>query len=470
MSNVWSDPGSFKDPDGGILYQGDRVYRFFTSASKGKFQALAESGLLDSLVSRGTVIDSLPVNEEEAWELRAAAPEGSLFVEHPRLPFVSYGYEWPFQMLKAAALTYLEVLQAAFEKGFMLKDATPFNVQFIGPKPVLIDVASFEPYQDGGPWVGYNEFCRMFLNPLLLQALTSVHFQPWLRGTLNGIYPRELSRLLSWRRKLRPDVFINVILQAWLDNRFRSSGEIGKIVSQPRVARQHLVKLMGRIKKTISGLKPGKSASSWTRYDWENTYDAEGRGAKEAFVERVLAAQAPDVVWDLGCNTGTYSFIASRHAKHVVSMDQDPDVLDILYDRASVQYPNILPLVVDVLDPSPERGWAQAERRGMLERGPADMVLALALTHHLAISGNIPLPNIMAWLARIARAGIVEYVPKNDPALQTMLRWRDDIYSSYSQPAFEAAVREQFAVIEQCEIPGSGRVLYSVVRRGDQRH
>ena len=148
-------------------------------------------------------------------------------------------------------------------------------------------------------------------------------------------------------------------------------------------------------------------------------------------------------------------------------MDQDPDVLDILFERASVQNPNILPLVVDVLDPSPERGWAQEERLGLFQRGPADMVLALALSHHLAISGNIPLPSIMEWLARIARAGIIEYVPKDDPALQTMLQWRDDIYSGYSQPAFEAAVREHFVVSEQCGIPGSGRVLYSVVRRGN---
>lgn len=173
MDKIGPDPGSFKDSDGGILYLGDRVYRYFTPESSGKFRALIESGLLDVLTQKGLLIDSTPVSKATARELCSAAPEGCTFIEHPRIPLVSYCYEWGFQMLRAATLVYLEVQQTALEYGYILKDATPYNVQFVGAKPILIDVASFEPYRDGAPWVGYSEFCRLFLNPLYLQALTS---------------------------------------------------------------------------------------------------------------------------------------------------------------------------------------------------------------------------------------------------------------------------------------------------------
>ena len=468
MDKIRSDPGSFKDPDGGILYLGERVYRYFTPESSGKFRALNESGLLDVLTQKQLLIGSKPVSETTAQKLRPAAPEGSLFIEHPRIPLVSYCYEWSFHMLRAAALTYLEVQQTALEYGFVLKDATPYNVQFLGTKPILIDVASFEPYRDGEPWVAYSEFCRLFLNPLYLQALTTVGFQPWLRGSIQGIYPKDLSRLISWRRKLKPNVFINVALQAWLESRFSKPGDISKIVSKPKVSKQHTGRLVSRLRGTVKGLKPQKRMSNWARYDEENTYSNEARMAKEEFVEKVLAGSNPGIVWDVGCNVGTFSLLAAKYARHVIAMDQDPDVIDILFERARAIDANVLPLVVDVLDPSPERGWAQVERRGILERGPADMVLALALTHHLAVAGNIPLPSIMTWLAKVGKAAIIEFVPKDDPAFQSMLRWREDIYSSYSRQAFEEAMNQHFEIAEQCDVSSSGRILYSVIRRSGQ--
>ena len=447
------------------MHQGSRVYRYFTSPGATKFQGLAQSGLLDQLTSHGTVIGVKEVSDDALPALKQVATSAALFVEHPRVPFISYCYEWPFPMLKAAALAYLDVLLTALEKGYILKDATPYNVQFRGPNPLFIDLASFEPYEEGQPWMAYNEFCRLFLNPLLLQALTGVGFHRWLRGSLAGIEPGDLSRLLSWRHKLRPGVFTHVVVQGWLESKFASSVDSEQRLERPRISKETVVKLVTGLKKTIAGLESPKAASSWSRYDAGQSYSEEARSAKASFVESELKTWTPNVVWDLGCNTGEYSLMAAKHAKYVVAMDGDCGAVGALYRRAKEAHSNVLPLVIDFLDPSPRRGWAEVERQGIVERGPADAVLALALVHHLAIAGNVPLTQIMAWLARIAQAGIVEFVPKADPALQRLLRWRPDVYGDYSKTSFEEALGEHFQVVKECPLPGSARVLYSFIKR-----
>src|SRR3970282_1676073 len=219
---VQSDPGSFRDPASGVLLGHNRVYRFFTSGHVVDFEALVESGLLDSLVERGAGIKPTPPHIEEAPEPYRAVPGIGLVVEHPRVPFISYAYEWPFEMLRAAAMRSLGILTGALEEGVLLKGATPYNIQFIGPRPLLIDVGSFERYQGGMPWIGYSQFCRTFLNPLLLQSFTGVPFQMWMRSSLEGIEPTHLSSLLPLRHHLRKSVFIDVVLQAWLARRFSS--------------------------------------------------------------------------------------------------------------------------------------------------------------------------------------------------------------------------------------------------------
>ena len=455
------DPGSFKDPDGGVLFHGNRVFRYFTDTGATSFRAVTASGLLDVLARKGIVVESRPVDMSQVPGLSQAAPDAALFVEHPRIPFVSYCYEWPFGMLKAAALCHLDIVSTALEQGYILKDATPYNVQFLGTRPLFVDVASFEPYVEGQPWNAYSQFCHLFLNPLLLQALTGVRFQDWLRGALDGISPGDLSRTLSWRHKLRPAVFAHVALHAWLEEQARSAPDKE---SMPRkaVGKHQLVRMVTQIRKTIAGLRPGRSPSIWTGYEEDNTYSRNARARKDTFVESALAVSTPRTVWDLGCNTGRYALLASRHAAHVVAMDGDPDAVDALYERASASAPNVLPLVVNLLDPSPDRGWAQAERRGILQRGPADMALCLALVHHLSIGGNVPLPRVAAWLRRTARRVIVEFVPKEDAGAQKLLRWKQDVYPGYTQAAFEAALHEHFQISDQCRLPDSGRILYSL--------
>ena len=458
---VYPDPGSFRDPASGVLLGDNRVYRFFASGNVADFEALVETGLLDSFVKSGAVIETKPIGMEEAPEAYRAVPQVGLVVEHPRVPFISYVYEWPFEMLKAAAIRSLEILQVALDKGFILKDATPYNVQFVGTNPLLIDVGSFGRYKEGVPWIGYTQFCRTFLNPLLLQSITGVPFQMWMRSSLEGIDSVHLNRLLPLRHKLRKTVFIDVVLQAWLSRRYSSRKSKSLSLHEQSIPKSVITGLVNRLTKSVTGLKrQGKGHSPWLNYQEECHYDPEALQDKDRFVDAALARAKPEVVWDLGCNVGRYSIMASRYADYVVAMDSDEAAVGALYERIDRQYANILPLAIDLLNPSPSQGWAQRERRALGDRGPADFALCLALVHHLAISGNVPLQRIVEWLSTITEAGVVEFVPKSDPMVQTLLRTREDVYKGYTQAAFEEALREHFQITDVARLPNSGRVLY----------
>jgi hypothetical protein len=428
------------------------------------FEALVETGLLDSLVQSGAVIETKPIGIDEAPEPYRAVPEVDLVVEHPRIPFISYAYEWPFEMLRAAAIRSLEILQLALEKDIILKDATPYNIQFVGTNPLLIDVGSFERYQEGMPWIGYSQFCRTFLNPLLLQSITGIPFQMWMRASLDGIDPVHLNSLLSLRHKLRKNVFMDVVLQAWLSRRYSSRSKNAPSLRERPIPKGVITGLVNRLKKSVAGLKRrGKAHSPWLDYQEQCHYEPEALQNKDRFVDAALARAKPEVVWDLGCNVGRYSIMAARHASYVVAMDSDEAAVGALYERISDQHTNILPLTVDLMNPSPGQGWAQEERRGLGDRGPAQFALCLALVHHLAISGNVPLGRIVEWLSTIAEAGVVEFVPKSDPMVQALLRTRQDVYSGYTQVAFEDALREHFQITDVASLPKSERVLYRLV-------
>lgn len=459
---VQADPGSFRDPASGVLLGHNRVYRFFTSGRVADFEALVETGLLDSFVKSGAVIETKPIAMEEADELYHVVPETGLVVEHPRIPFISYVYEWPFEMLRAAAIRSLEILQVSLDKGFILKDATPYNIQFMGANPLLIDVGSFERYEEGIPWMGYSQFCRTFLNPLLLQSITGVPFQMWMRSSLEGIDPAHLNSLIPLRHKLRKNVFIDVVLQAWLSRRYASRRSDAPSLRDRSIPKGVITGLVNRLKKSVAGLKRrGKAHSPWLDYEEQCHYEPEALQHKDRFVvEEALATAKPEMVWDLGCNVGRYSIMASRYASHVVAMDSDEAAVGALYERVRGQFTNVLPLTVDLINPSPNQGWAQEERRGLGERGAADFALCLALVHHLAISGNVPLSKIVEWLSTITKAGVVEFAPKSDPMVQALLRTRQDVYSGYTQAAFEEAVREHFQITDVARLPKSERILY----------
>lgn len=460
-----TDPGSFRDPHSAVVVEGPFVYRFFRGPAAADIAAARSNGLLDRLVADRAVLQYEPVPDDE-WPARwlDLGPD-TVVLRQPKLAFISYPYEWPFSVLKRAAMFHLDLLRTTLDAGLILKDASAYNVQFDGARPVFIDLGSFTRYEPGTPWRGYAQFCAMFLNPLLMHASVGVPFQPWLRSSLEGIAPAELERLLPFTRKLRPAVFTNVVLQSQLQRRFGGLAP-DDLPIRPRVELSTILRQIERLRRLVDGLRPPTSASTWSGYEDNTSYTTAARAAKTAFVERVVAELEPEVLWDLGCNRGEYSLIAAKHARTVVAIDGDPNVVDLLVSRLP-EDARVLPLVMDLRNPSPEQGWDQRERHGLKERGKADMVLALALVHHLRFGANIPLRAIAAWLAGIARSGVVEFVPRSDPMVRRLLAWREDVFDDYDEVTFEAELRRHFVITAMEGLPESTRMLYAFRTDGE---
>jgi SAM-dependent methyltransferase len=460
---VQSDAGSFRDPSGGVLRADGRIYRYFRGESAREFRRLQDAEFFGALIKGGAVIPSWEIERNQNPALYAAADDAELIVEHPKVPFLSYCYEWPFEMLKAAAERQLQVTAEGLSNGYLVKDATPFNIQYLGGRPVFIDVASFEPYDEGASWRAYAQFCQMFLNPLLLQAKTGVPFQPWLRGSMDGIELDHLRSLLPFRSKLGKTVFLDVVLQSWLNHRFAGSERVSRSIARQKVPKPAIEGLLNRMRKQVAGLKRPRQKTKWSEYeDTKAHYSSAASQFKERFVREHVQQQRPELVWDLGCNRGEYSLVAAETAGYVVAMDSDESAIGALYERVAGKADNVLPLVIDLMNPSPDQGWAGLERQSLRRRGQPDYALCLALVHHLAIAGNVPLPMICRWLGETAPAGIVEFVPKIDPMVQRLLATRKDVYGDYTQERFEGALEAHFRVGERATLPESNRILYAL--------
>jgi hypothetical protein len=367
-------------------------------------------------------------------------------------------------MLKDAALLHLDVLGELLKSGFILKDGSTDNIQFVGTRPLFIDLGSIEPYSEGSVWAGYNQFCRMFLNPLLLEAGADVPFHKWLRSSPQGISAEEVYRILSWPARFHRSTFVNVTLQAWLNKLFDSGSDMafpeGK--SLP-INQRSLLRQVQSLRRIVERLKASGRSSSWSDYDPSESYSPGACQTKTRFVESQLSSRSPRMVWDCGCNTGEYSFLAAHHAELVVALDADPVVINRLYVRARAVRANVLPLVVEITNPSPDQGWAQVEHYGLERRGPADMVLWLALLHHVTLTGGVPPDRQIAWIAKTANRAIIEFIPRTDPMARALSQWRPGDWeeSRYSREAVEKALRKHFSSLEIADLPASGRILYA---------
>jgi len=360
-------------------------------------------------------------------------------------------------MLRDAALLQLELLLAALDEGLILKDATPYNVQWRGARPVFVDVGSFERLRDGEPWAGYRQFCMLFLYPLLLQTYRGFEPQPLLRGRLDGITPEQCRSLLSRRDLLRRGVLTNVHLHAKLERRYGASGRDVKGELRSAGFGVELVKAnVRRLQRLVRGLEWSPPGSAWSGYAGA---DAE---AKAAFVREVVGRRRRDLVWDLGCNDGRHARLAAENARYVVAVDADQAVVDGLYRALATEgNTSILPLVVDLADPSPGLGWRGLERKPLLDRGRPDLVLCLALLHHLAISSNIPVREVLDWLRGLGGTLVIELVTREDEMVRRLLaRKREGLHADNDRAPFEACLAELFEVERSQALPSGTRILY----------
>lgn len=459
-SDAFADPASFRDPSGHVYSIDGRIFRTVTEPAVREFEAVRATGLYDELVAAGKVVAAEILGRDIP---EALAREGQMVLEHPRLPFISYPYEWSFAALKAAALLHLDVHLAALERGVTLSDASAYNVQFIGAEPIFIDTLSFRPYRDGEYWAGHSQFCQQFLNPLLLRALLGTPHNQWYQGALEGLPTPDFARLLPFHRKLSWNVLSNIVLQAGFERSARR-GNLSIKSETLRSAKFPLVsyrRLLQRLRAWIDRLQPrDKTPSSWQNYGLENSYGPEDAQAKRSFVHEFVRAEKPGMVWDLGCNAGDYAAAAlEAGADYVVGWDFDQGALDAAFARARSGGMAFTPLYFDAANPAPDLGWAQAERRGMSARGPADAILALAFVHHLAIAKNLPLARIAAWITSLGRCGVIEFVPKEDPMVQRMLQMREDIFPNYNLDNFLTSL-DRHAAIERIESVNGRQLIW----------
>lgn len=451
------EAGSFRDPSGSVFLVDGRVFRTVNPLASQHFDYVRTTGLTDELIAKGWL---LPETRVESGVLGEAGSGASYVLEHPRLTYVSYPYEWPFGVLKDAALLHLDLHLRALDKDVTLSDASAYNIQFQGPRPVFIDHLSFRPYRDGEYWSGHGQFCQQFLNPLLLRAHCGIPHNSWYRGSQEGIEVTELNRVLPLRSKLSWNVLTHVVLQARFQQGSAQSESSAPINQRklPKAAYRHM---LGSLRRWIARLEPADRVRSvWRDYAKEHSYSDDEVTAKKAFVGAFAGATRPRLLWDLGCNTGDYSKVALQAgAEAVIGFDFDQGALELAYARAMSERLNFLPLFLDATNPTPDQGWAQRERRGLGTRASADGLLALALVHHLAIARNVPLDQVVDWLTGLAPSGVIEFVPKNDAMVQRLLRLREDIFPGYTEENFLRALRARAQIVREQKVSQSGRLL-----------
>jgi ribosomal protein L11 methylase PrmA len=450
MSADEAHPASFRDPSGHLFRRDGVLYRHVGEASAPGYDALMASGLYAELVGDGLLVP----HEEVPLETRPGAHR----VLRPQIvPFVSYPYEWAFSQLRDAALLTLDLAGRASSRGLSLKDASAFNVQFRGCRPVFIDTLSFEPLREGEPWVAYRQFCEHFLAPLALASRLDPRLGGLWRAQLDGVPLDLASRLLPRATWLRPGLLTHLHLHARSQSFYADRAAPRRRIAVTPTAR---AAMLDSLRRTVLSLRAPGGPSEWADYERTHGYAEPTQKAKEETVSRWLERLRPRQVWDLGANVGRFGRIAAGHGAYAVCFDVDPAVVEAAYraGRAEARA-DLLPLVLDAANPSPGLGWEGRERESLEARGRSDALLALALVHHLAIGRNVPLPLVARWFSRLSRSAIVEFVPKDDPQVLRLLRSRRDVFAGYGPAAFEDAFSSCFRLEEKVSLPGSGRTL-----------
>ena len=442
-----------------------RILRTVERRALADFEFVQVNAAFQRMVAEGRIVTS------EVVEPRLSSHEtgdAALIVEHPRLPLVTYPYEWCFAGLKRAALFHLDLQMDLLTEGIALSDASAYNVQFTGPRPVFIDVLSFRKYRDGEYWTAHRQFCEQFLNPLLLRAYLGVSHNAWYRGSLEGIGILEMDSLLPWHRKMSWRTFTHVALQARLQRKGVESpgGEADRIREQ-KLPRQSYLGMLSQLRDWIAGLEPrDRSRTVWSDYACNHSYASAEQEKKRQFVGEFATQTKPAMLWDLGCNSGDYSSVAlTAGAGRAIGFDADQDALDQAFERAASERLDLLPLYQDAANPSPGQGWNGLERSGLQDRACADAVLALAFEHHLAIARNVPLAETLGWIAGLAPCGVVEFVPKSDPTVQQMLSLREDIFEDYDERHFVAMLSRHARIVRDETVSDTGRRLFWYDRR-----
>ena len=443
---------SFRDPSGFLFYYENEIYRQVNTSYRVNYDYFLDSNLYTKLIDTELLI---PHQEVDFF---TGQYDNKYKIIKPKLiPFISYPYEWSFNQLKDAAITTLRIQKIALDFGMSLKDASSYNIQFMGGKPIFIDTLSFEKYHIGKPWVAYKQFCQHFLAPLALMSKVDIRLNQLLKVFIDGIPLDLASSLLPIRSYFNFPLLTHIHLHSKSQLSFANSS----IQKNGKISKFAAFSIIDSLESTINKLKWKPHYSEWANYYEDTNYSSDSFEHKKQIVSGFLDIINPKKVWDLGANNGMFSRIASSKGTETIAFDIDPNAVEKNYlDGIKRHETKIIPLLLDLTNPTPAIGWQNDERMSFLQRGPTDTVLALALIHHLAITNNLPLDKIAEFFGKICSSLIIEFIPKSDSKVQKLLSTREDIFSDYTQENMEKSFSKYFIIRSSIRIKNSERIIY----------
>lgn len=457
------EAGSFRDPTARVFYHKRRVLRGLSGEAATIDAAARDCGVMDELVARGLFVNNWIADTD------LVAPDGipnEAIIESLRLPVMSYPSEWSFSMLQDAALVTLDANLLLLENGFILKDASAFNVVFTGVKPTIIDIASIDRFGERGIWTAYGQFCDHFLAPLMLDAYAGIPFQQMLHGKTEGIPIGDLNRLLRGRAGAHKGILTHVRLRSVMERRAVGMGtEQRRDVGKASLPVSAVAGTIRKIRKLVAELESAAS-STWVDYEEDLPYEIESTQAKADFVKAAaVAASSHSLAVDVGANAGLFTKILADHFDQVVGIDNDQGAIDALYAAtAAARIKNLTPLVIDITNPTPSFGWRGKERVAFTDRIQPTFSTWLAILHHLCLGIGIPLTEVVAQIFEFSDEAVVEFVDHADPMAQRISASRTTDLAPYSRELFEECAATHGEIITKTEVSGT-RTMYHVRNR-----
>ena len=457
MSSSAKSAYSFRDPAGRTLVERDFVTREVTQIGWPDLECFLKLPFSHELEAQGHIVGSEIIRQDGPNRI----------VRHEKVPFPSYPFEWPPEMLEAAGLLTIDLAERSLHHGYGLKDASPYNVLFRGAKPVFVDLLSFERRVCGDPlWLPYGQFVRNFLLPLAFANQLSIPLKGVFLSNRDGIEPEGVRQVIGPVRALLPPFLLLATIPALLSRLPNAKPAVRQHRGVPDDRAQFSLRQLYRsLQKQLERLAKTRTdrQSAWSQYEQNKPYTAEQADRKTMFVESALNRIKPKRVLDIGCNTGELSRLASRCGASVVAIDSDPAVVGRLWKKAHAENTDILPLVIDIARPSPAWGWRNLEFPSFLDRsgGYFDCIFMLGLVHHLQITERVPLDSIVHLAAELTNdAALLEFIPSDDPMVRILLRGRERDFMPTTQEAFERNCEPCFRIVEKTPLANSGRVLY----------
>ena len=457
------DPASFRDPSGQVYEADGAVLRSVNASYLEDWQAALNSGLLTESVAKGW----LPAFHETS----PPVPDASIGLEVDRIPFISYPYEWCFSQLKDAAKLTLDLHLAALEKDLILKDASAYNVQFVGCSPRFIDMLSFERCREGAPWPAYRQFCMHFLAPLALCRHVGLWAGLHSKLRTDGIPLSHAAAMLPWKARLRPGLAIHIFAHAAMEKRHADARKAADKVRRIHMGKKQLVNLALALRGLLEDMRLPANSTQWGGYYDDTNYSERAFACKQHYVEETARQTADKQAFamDLGANTGVFTTLMAEHFAFVLAPDVDPLAVELHYAALRRSGPaNVLPLILDLSNPSPSLGWACSERKSFPDRCKAKLITALALVHHLVLTEGIPFTLLAPFFHNLLDDNgtlLLEFVPKDDSQVQRMTAARTDSLDGYSLEAMRLAFTSFFDEVRQAPLEDSKRILFTYRKR-----